>query len=150
MLRSRNFTRSAGLSRAVFTHARSLPSYHDKNILFLVSDPRDVVVSHYFDTGLRRGNFTGTIFEFIRDEKHGIAQVPDYYRTWEKLGGRAGTFTVLRYEGMHSEPVVALRLTLKRIGVAEPCPVSTIFRPHNQRLYDLLAEDFSWGTRSAP
>jgi len=122
ILRSRKFTRSARLSRTVFTHARSLPSYRDKKILLLVRDPRDVVVSHYFDAGLRRGNFAGTISEFIRDGKYGIQQVVNYYRTWEELGDKAAKFAVLTYVDMRTNPTAALKLTLKFIGVAEPCP----------------------------
>lgn len=122
ILRSHNFTQRAGLRRTIFTHARSLPAYRGKHVLLLVRDPRDVIVSHYCDAGLRRGNFSGTISEFMRDEKYGIARLLEFYRTWNELGKEAETFTLLTYEAMRADPAAALTRTLRLIGVEQPSP----------------------------
>jgi len=120
MLRAHRFTTRAGLRRTTFTHARSLPSYDGKHILLLVRDPRDVIVSHYYDAGLRRGNFSGTLTEFICDEKYGIHRIVDYYRTWSELGKQADSLTVMTYEQMRADPATVLTATLRLIGVADP------------------------------
>ena len=97
MLDTFELTRRAGLPPAVFSHdgasnteARHLrrlspgkSDYAKKRVLLLRRDPRDVVVSCYFQASKRRDLFTGSLSEFVRHPCYGIDKILRWYRIWE-------------------------------------------------------------------
>ena len=54
------------------------------NVILLVRDPRDVIVSYYLHCTRRRKYFSGTISDFIRDDKFGIEKIIMFLNNWVK------------------------------------------------------------------
>jgi hypothetical protein len=93
--------------------------WHDRDVLLLVRNPRDVLVSAYHHARYRYGRFDGTLGEFIRGENTGILKVLSAYNTWYSRRECARSFSALSYEQMHANPQQILRDTLAFIGLSE-------------------------------
>lgn len=95
---------------------RSKLRYREKKVVFLVRDPRDVLVSYYFQY-TRRGDknlandasFNGTISDFIRHRIGGIDTLAAFYNVWAAQRSVPHSFYVLRYEDLHDTPIASLR-----------------------------------------
>jgi hypothetical protein len=123
-----------GLPYILFTHdgagtARVL--HHDKGafrrraVLLLVRDPRDVLVSHYFQVTKRQRLFAGDLDAFIRDPVYGVDWLIDYMNAWAASRDLPRRFTVLSYEACQEDPGRALRTLLEFFRV-EPVPDEVI------------------------
>lgn len=82
--------------------------FRDKTVVFLVRDPRDVVVSMYFEASRRSTLFQGTIGEFIRQKVGGLDAILDYYNVWANAAGVPRQFHLVRYEDLHRTPATVL------------------------------------------
>jgi Sulfotransferase domain len=51
-------------------------------VIFLVRDPRDVVVSRYFHSTRHKNQFEGTIAQFVDDGDHGLPAYIRYLNAW--------------------------------------------------------------------
>ena len=97
--------------------------YSNNKVLFLVRDPRDIVVSYYFEMTKRKRfyqvlqQYTGTISEFIRDERFGIKRTINFYNIWHQNKNIPVDFFLIRYEDMHTDPHTILIRTLKFLGL---------------------------------
>jgi Sulfotransferase domain len=49
--------------------------YRGTKVLYLIRDPRDVVVSCFFQATRRKKLFRGTLSEFIRSDNYGIRKI---------------------------------------------------------------------------
>ncbi len=103
--------------------------YEDKTIALLVRDPRDVVVSYYFQYVLRgdreRANdasFAGTLSDFIRHDIGGIRSVIGFYNIWAMNRGLPRRFAMIRYEDLHSDPERELRSFVEFLGLPDLGP----------------------------
>jgi hypothetical protein len=76
--------------------------YQDRRVIFLVRDPRDVVVSGYFQATKRLGVYEGPISEFIRDPKHGIEKIVIFNSEWLAAAKVPQDFCLIQYEEMHA------------------------------------------------
>ena len=77
-------------------------------ILFLHRDPRDTVVSGYYQKAFRRGGYVGTMSDFIRDPRHGLDKIMRYNRMWLGLArSRANTLTE-SYENLQADTEATL------------------------------------------
>jgi hypothetical protein len=94
--------------------------FADKKVALLVRDPRDVVVSSYFQAAKRMHAYAGSIHEFIRDECFGIRTIVAMYGAWEKSQHVPGDFLLLRYEDLHRDPAVCLRSLLGFMELEQP------------------------------
>ena len=72
-------------------------------ITLLFRDPRDIVVSYYFELTKRIGKFKGTMSEFIRDNTYGISSIVNYYNNWYENRFNVKQFTILRYEDLRKD-----------------------------------------------
>lgn len=100
---------------------RKKNSYAGKHVLLLVRDPRDVVVSCFFQATRRKSRYEGDIHEFIRSETHGINKIIRYFQIWEANQSLPASFTLLKYEDMHNDSQTSLRSALNFMG-AEDVP----------------------------
>ena len=80
--------------------------------LLLVRDPRDTLVSSYFQATRRRRVYSGEISDFVRDPRFGIDKLARWNLMWAELGKTRAQFAIVSYEALHSDP----RATL--LGVA--------------------------------
>ncbi len=81
-------------------------------IVLLHRDPRDTVVSGYYQVDRRKGGYPGTISEFIRDPRHGIEKIVRYNAMWQALAAQRGSMLVLAYEDLRADPHAGLSRVL--------------------------------------
>jgi hypothetical protein len=123
--------------RVLFTHdgnpqgstpeeirGRSRAAYRHTRVIFLVRDPRDVIVSLYFQRSRRVGLQNQTpvdepIASFVRQRRGGLESVVEFYRVWLEQRSRAQEFLLIRYEDLHRDPHAELRRVMEFIGVAD-------------------------------
>jgi sulfotransferase family protein len=82
--------------------------FRGKTVVFLVRDPRDVVVSMYFEASRRSTLFTGELGEFIRQPVGGIDAIIAYYNAWADSAHVPRRFALVRYEDLHHQPAPVL------------------------------------------
>jgi hypothetical protein len=76
----------------------------EKKIILLVRDPRDVIVSLYFQLSKRQQRFSGEMGEMLRHPKFGIASVIDIMNHWIKEWWGTPKFKLIRYEDCRRDP----------------------------------------------
>ena len=84
--------------------------YLNSNILFMVRDPRDVIVSHFYQITKRTNKPLkfDNISEFLRDEKLGFKRIIHFYNLWYKNKKFARCFLLVRYEDLLNDGVKEL------------------------------------------
>lgn len=95
-------------------------AYRDRRVVLLVRDPRDTVVSLYFQLTKRDLTFAGTLSELIRDERYGVEAILRFHRDWQSLAPSVRGLHVVRYEDMRADSTAALRDLLAFLGAAVP------------------------------
>lgn len=90
-----------------------IPSYMRKRkVIFLARDPRDTIVSFYYQATKRVKAFHGSKSEFIRDERFGIDRLIEFMNLWGRyLRERSDSALMVTYEDMHRD----LKGTLRKI-----------------------------------
>ena len=94
--------------------------YTDNKVIYLVRDPRDVIVSNYFQQNRREPilrdapAFLGTIKEFIRDPQWGITHDIGLMNIWAENRQIPCDFFLLRYENLTD----VICQTLQFIGIS--------------------------------
>lgn len=105
--------------------------YRDKGVILLVRDPRDVVVSAYFQRKFRdplRGfePYQGTLPDYLREPVGSIDTIIRYYNLWNEAVARAQTsLLTTRYEDVREDPAGELRRLLAFVGLPD-LPQATI------------------------
>lgn len=95
-------------NKAKFKHSR---------IIFLVRDPRDVVVSLYHHEAYRNATYKDNISSFIRREKGGIDALIAYYNIWAINHQVPEAFLLVHYEDLHADPHAELRRILRFLAL---------------------------------
>lgn len=93
-----------------------------RSIIFVIRDPRDTLVSSYFQAVKRSESITGSvgeIGEFIRSSERGLLKWIAFHNLWHESLPRLRSFHLVRYESMHAEPVATLRGVLEAMGLRE-------------------------------
>lgn len=91
--------------------------YREKKIILLVREPRDLVVSNYFQATKRENAFKGNISEFIRDPRYGIKKILKFYDNWIDNNFGITDMLVIRYEDLYEDPIQKLEEILEFIGI---------------------------------
>jgi len=105
--------------------------YKNKKIFLLVRDPRDVVVSHYYNEKYRSKNFNGTISEFIRfpyfnertksiKARYGIKPIINYMNAWITNSNIFRNLFIAYYEDIRLDVYGQFKIILNYIGVKVP------------------------------
>ncbi len=88
-----------------------------KKIIFLIRNPRDVVVSLYHDLTKRNFLFKGSMSEFIKSE-WGIDKIISFMNYWGKeMRKRKDDFLILRFEDMKEDTGRELKRVLNFLGL---------------------------------
>jgi len=116
--------------RVPFTHAGAsnfekggvndcaVPADHlDKSVLFLLRDPRVVLVSYHKDRSERHKVFSGSLMEMARTPGIGIDGICQFNLAWTHAAGRFRNFHLLRYEDMHGDTAGELAAVCRFFGV---------------------------------
>lgn len=93
--------------------------YQDKRVLLLLRDPREVMVSCYFEATKRTMTYSGTLSEFIRDPYHGVHAYMAFIRKWEECCELPQEMFTLHYSDLHAETVLSLKNVLEFIGCSQ-------------------------------
>ena len=94
--------------------------YRTKRIVFLVRDPKDVIVSLYFHKCYRRGEskrYNGDISQFIKSKVGGIESLIAFYNVWANNNHLPKGFLLVRYEDMINDAGNELDRVLNFMGV---------------------------------
>ncbi len=98
--------------------------YAGRKLIFLARDPRDLIVSWYFEQ-LKRGNrsggtvyatFRGPIEQFIDREIGSIDTIIAFFNGWIEHHEGVTDFLLMRYEDLHRRPEAGLRSCLEFCG----------------------------------
>jgi hypothetical protein len=102
---------------------RGVDEYRGKDVTLLVRDPRDVLVSWYFEKTRRHAVLWGHAADcphdlpgFIRSE-YGIALILRWMRDWAEQLDVPARVTVFKYEDLHADPLGTARALLAWLGV---------------------------------
>jgi hypothetical protein len=110
---------------------KSKARYRDKKVILLVRDPRDVIVSSYFEMSkrghvfgdnpheTRKAIFKGSLAEFISNRRGGFDTILAYYNTWAENRAIPKDFLLVRYEDMKINANHELRRVVDFLGLGE-------------------------------
>ncbi|WP_018935324.1 sulfotransferase domain-containing protein [Thioalkalivibrio sp. ALJ24] len=93
--------------------------YAGRKVVFMVRDPRDVLVSSYFQKTRRNANYQGRMEDYVRERRGGIETLVDFYNIWARNRDVPGDFLLLRYEDLHADTTGQLRRVLEFIGMQD-------------------------------
>jgi hypothetical protein len=93
--------------------------YHDKKVVFLARDPRDIVVSAYFQASKRKRVFRGTLTEYFYQPIGSFESIIEFFNAWARQRHIPQAFLLVRYEDLHSDPHHELRRILDFVGLEE-------------------------------
>lgn len=108
---------------------RSKEKFRHKRIIFLVRDPRDVIVSSYFEMKKRadlfgdnpyesrKAVYSGELSEFINRRQGGFDTILSYYNIWAENRDIPQGFLLVRYEDMKQDPHGELRRVFDFLGL---------------------------------
>jgi hypothetical protein len=88
-----------------------------KPIVLLARDPRDVIVSLFFQRTKRSSRYDGDLSEMIRHPYFGIDSVIDVMNTWIAEWSGRSAFKLLRYEDCRRNTDEAFRELLAFLGI---------------------------------
>lgn len=98
---------------------KSKTVYKQNKVVFLIRDPRDVIVSLYFQKTRRVHQYTGPLSEFLYLEQGSFDSLLHFYNIWAKNRNVPKDFLLIRYEDIHADPQGELRGVLNFIGLQE-------------------------------
>ena len=126
------------IPRIFFTHdnylkdftgnADSKKDYYQKKVVLLVRDPRDVVVSQYFQWKYRMQSWKKRLnrypahgsdvdeYQFAMDQDAGLPKIVDFFNLWASEAGEIDQLLVVRYEDMRRDTAQVLGQILEFIG----------------------------------
>ncbi|HBK64408.1 MAG TPA: sulfotransferase, partial [Cyanobacteria bacterium UBA11166] len=75
--------------------------YQDKKVILLVRDPRDVVVSNYFQKTKRRKVYDGSLSDYLQESLGSFDTILRFYNIWADNRTITQKFILVRYEDLH-------------------------------------------------
>ena len=114
--------------------------FSNKNVLLMVRDPRDVVVSHYHQVTKRSKQpmkFEG-LSDFIRDPVFGFNRVIKFYEIWFHNQSIPKNFSFIKYEDILSNGVSSVKSILDFILPENDIPVSIVEKAYSQSSADKM------------
>ncbi len=92
---------------------------HQKKIIFLVRDPKDVLVSYFFEWSKRRKlGYQKSLSSFIRED-FTLPKIVQFMNLWgEEMQKRPDDFVLVRYEDLHQSTSLQLKRVLQFLDVA--------------------------------
>jgi hypothetical protein len=98
---------------------RAKTEYRGKRVVLLVRDPRDVVVSNYFQKTRRRKDYRGDLSSFLHQEKGSVDTCIQFFNIWAENRHVPSEFALVRYEDMHADPHAELKRVVRLLGIDE-------------------------------
>tara|TARA_Y100001954_G_C15782761_1_gene590845 strand:- start:663 stop:1532 length:870 start_codon:yes stop_codon:yes gene_type:complete len=106
---------------------RDKSAFENKKVIFLVRDPRDVIVSWYFQI-VKRGSKkwfngkikTNSVADFIDNEYGGLKTIIEFYNIWLRNKKTPKDFLLIKYEDLKNNPYKVLE------SINNFCGINTI------------------------
>lgn len=89
--------------------------FRAKPVVFMVRDPRDVLVSAYFHATRHKHRFEGDLDTFLRSPRHGLPSLSRYLNGWAAGLRRRSNF-IVSYEGLQADPIAQSSAALRFLG----------------------------------
>lgn len=83
----------------------------NSRLVFLMRDPRDTLVSLYFDQSFRSQQFYGSLDAMIRDPVYGVEKLLKFYCAWDEAWCESNDQIMVRYEDLHQDPLGIMKNT---------------------------------------
>jgi len=99
---------------------RSKTEYRYKKVVFLVREPKDVLVSSYFEKTERKNAYAGSLSDYLDEKVGGLETLLEYYDIWNRNSEVPRGFLLVRYEDLRESPGDSLCKVLDFLG----CSVS--------------------------
>jgi len=112
--------KTAGLPMSRQRVERDKSAFFNKGVILLTRDPRDVVVSNFYQKLYRDRQFNGSLADFLVDPVFGIQSIIEYYNIWADQRHRVARFMTLRYEDLLADTAGELARLLTFIGTGPP------------------------------
>lgn len=93
-----------------------LDKFQDRRIVFLIRDPRDTVVSAYYDAVHRDRIFDDSISKFIRHDNFGIKKVIAFHQLCFENIPLLNNFITLKYEALQADTKNELERVTNYLG----------------------------------
>ena len=106
--------------RVIKSHAEFNPLY--QKIIYLVRDPRDVMVSYYWFLK-KLGSFQEDISQLIRSQTFGIPAWCRHVQGWAEKTPIANRIEFIRYEDMKADPLLVLSRVYSLLGHQIPTEI---------------------------
>ena len=109
-------------------NADSKKDYYHKKVVLLVRDPRDMVVSQYFQWKYRMRPWKKRLnrypvhgsdiseYQFAMDQDAGLPKIVDFLNLWAKEADKIDQLLIVRYEDMRGDTAHVLEQILSFIG----------------------------------
>jgi len=97
--------------------SKNKTKYKHKKIIFLVREPKDVIVSSYFEKSKREKKYKSTLSEFVYDKIGSTETLINYYNIWLESKNVLKSFLLVKYEELHSNPASILREIFDFMGM---------------------------------
>lgn len=91
-------------------------AFAGKTVVFLYRDPRDTLVSGYFQASKRVNTYAGTISDFVRDPRHGIEKIVRFNMEWLERGPGLCKFLPVTYEALKADTAGTLAKIVAFVG----------------------------------
>ena len=95
-------------------------AYRGSRVVFLVRDPRDVIVSLYHHRASWHRDsddaYGGTLGEFLGESSGSFDSLLRFYEIWSENREVPAAFLLVRYEDLHTDPARELRRVLDFVG----------------------------------
>lgn len=96
---------------------REKTAYAGRKVVLLVRDPRDVLVSSYFQKTKRNINYEGTLEEYVYEPVGSLESIIEFYNIWARNRDVPADFLLMTYEDMHADTVAELRRLVEFLGL---------------------------------
>ena len=104
-------------ARYVFTDKSP---YRNHTVLLMVRDPRDVIVSQYFQRTRRKDNpYRGSLADFLHEPRGSVDTMIAFYNAWATQRSVPAQFKLLKYEDLREDTTGALREVLNVVGAGD-------------------------------
>lgn len=94
-------------------------AYAKHRVLFLVRDPRDVLVSKFYSLKYREGKYSGDLSSYIRRPHGSLATMVEYFNIWLREREKPKAFMLLKYEDLYARREQKLQEVLQFLGIKD-------------------------------
>jgi hypothetical protein len=110
--------KETGKPKISFAH-RLLEYRTGAKTIFMLRDPRDVMVSYYFQSSLRTGSVLpdASLSQFVRNDKMGMPQYVRYHHVFYELLKQSEETLILRYEDLKTDELAQWHRLLRFLEI---------------------------------